>query len=186
MAETVADENLMARYAAGDARAFDELFRRYESRAYTYFLRRTGSPERARDLYQTLFLRVHRARNAYDPRRPFPPWFFEIARRLVIDEIRRRFRAREVLRGDLDHEAGARADEHPRADLERIEEILRDLSSDERYVLLTAKVVGVGYPAIAAELGRSVVAVRKMASRAMQRLRVAAGLPSDEARPDWR
>ena len=57
------DENLMARDAAGDAEAFDELFRRYEPRAYVFFLKRTGSPQRAEDLYQELFLRIHRARD---------------------------------------------------------------------------------------------------------------------------
>ena len=50
MEEAVPDELLMARYADGDGRAFDELFRRYEPRAYSYFVKRTGSPERAEDL----------------------------------------------------------------------------------------------------------------------------------------
>ena len=66
-----ADETLMRRYADGDGAAFEALFRRYEPRAYAYFLRRTGSAERARDLFQELFLHVHRARDRYDPARPF-------------------------------------------------------------------------------------------------------------------
>jgi len=44
-------------------------------------------------------------------------------------------------------------------------------------VLLTDKVGGIGYPEHADDLGISVVAVRKMASRAMRRLRVAADHP---------
>lgn len=69
----LSDETLMAAYRDGDAVAFEELFRRYESRAYGFFLKRTASPERAQDLYQELFLRVHRARDRYDPARPFCP-----------------------------------------------------------------------------------------------------------------
>jgi len=77
------DETLMARYADGDARAFGELFRRYEPRAYASFLKRTASPERAQDLYQELFLRIHRARDRYDAERPFAPWLFQIAQSTV-------------------------------------------------------------------------------------------------------
>jgi RNA polymerase sigma factor (sigma-70 family) len=95
-ASQLPDEALMERYADGDAQAFDELFRRYEPRAYAFFLRRTGSPERARDLYQELFLRIHRARDRYDRGRPFAPWLFRIAQRLWIDDQRRAHRSYEV------------------------------------------------------------------------------------------
>ena len=74
------DEVLMRRYARGDFSAFDELFRRFEPRAFAYFLKRTRSRERAQDLYQELFLRLHRNRHGYDPDRAFAPWFFQIAR----------------------------------------------------------------------------------------------------------
>lgn len=78
----LSDEALMDRYARGDGAAFDELFARYQERAYAFFLWRVGSAEHAADLYQELFLRIHRARERYDPGRPFAPWFFQIARRL--------------------------------------------------------------------------------------------------------
>ncbi len=94
--EEVHDETLMERYVEGDAVAFDELFRRYERRAFAFFARRTRSADRAEDLYQELFLRIHRARHAYDPRRPFAPWLFQIAHHLLIDDKRRAFRNHEV------------------------------------------------------------------------------------------
>jgi len=48
---------------------------------------------------------------------------------------------------------------------------LEQLSEVERYVLISAKVEGRSYLDLACELGRSVVAIKKLASRAMQRLR---------------
>ncbi len=176
MEEAVPDEMLMARYADGDARAFEELFRRYEPRAYAYFVKRTGSPERAEDLYQVLFLRIHRARDVYDPARPFAPWFFQIARRLLVDDSRRGFRTHEVPIHDRDPQVEVLGSEDRLADRERVDLLLQNLSPEERYVLVAAKVGGVGYPALADDLGKSVVAVRKTASRAMQRLRAAADL----------
>ncbi len=167
------DESLMAGYAAGDAGAFDELFRRYEPRAYVFFLKRTGSPQRAEDLYQELFLRIHRARDRYDPTRPFTPWFFQIANRLLVDDHRRAFRCREVSVEDRELRAEGPGSEQQVADREEIHQLLREFSPEERYVVLSAKVEGIGYPELAEHLGKSVDAVKKMASRAIQRLRSA-------------
>jgi RNA polymerase sigma-70 factor, ECF subfamily len=171
--ETIpSDELLMARYAQGDGKAFEELFARYEGRAYRFFLSRTCSEQQARDLYQDLFVRIHRARGRYDPARPFAPWFFQIARRLWIDEMRRASLrssevalAEELVAADVGRtERRLMAEEGARAALERLSEV-------ERYVLVSAKVEGRSYLELARELDRSVVAVKKLASRAMQRLR---------------
>ena len=166
------DECLMARYADGDVEGFDELFRRYEARVHAFFLRRTGSAERARDLYQELFLRIHRARDVYDPRRPFGPWLFQIAHHLLVDDRRRAYRAHEV---PLDHEVRARqpGDDDRMAAREQLDRALVALSAEERFVLVSSKVDGIGYPELAAHLGKSADAVKKKASRATQRIRAA-------------
>ncbi len=170
-AEEVADEKLMARYVDGDVGAFDTLFRRFEPRAFSYFFKRTRSSERAQDLYQELFLRIHRARDSYDPARAFTPWFFQIAHRLWVDDQRRAYRSHEVPIGEHDPIAPtAGAD---LADRQELTQILDSLSPDERYVLVAAKVEGVAYPQLAAELGKSVDAVKQLASRAMRRVRSA-------------
>ena len=171
MSTELPDKTLMARYADGDADAFDELFRRYEPKAYAFFLTRTGSRERAQDLYQELFLRIHRARDDYDAARPFTPWFFQIAQRLLVDDQRRAHRAREVSIEDRDPRAECPGSEERVGVREVLGQVLAALSREERYVLVAARVEGVGYPELAAQLGKSVDAVKKMASRAILRLR---------------
>jgi RNA polymerase sigma-70 factor (ECF subfamily) len=173
----VPDETLMARYADGDEEAFGTLFERYEPRAYVFFLKRTWSPERAQDLYQELFLRVHRARDRYDPQQPFTPWFFKIANRLLVDDYRRAFRSHEVPLEDREPRTSAPGSEEVVADREYAALVLGALSPEERHVVLSAKVQGIGYPELAEHLGKSVEAVKKMASRAIQRLR--SGAPPD-------
>jgi RNA polymerase sigma-70 factor (ECF subfamily) len=164
------DEILMAHYTAGDAGAFDALFARYESRAYAYFRKRAGSRERAQDLYQELFLRVHRSRDSYDPERPFTPWFFQIAHRIWIDDIRRAHRAHEVALDE--HELhGAIGVAECVSDREDLARALDALSSEERFVLISAKLEGRPYGELAKALGKSADAVKKLASRALQRLR---------------
>lgn len=171
--QEVPDEALMARYADGDAEAFDELFRRYEPRAYAFFLRRTGCAERAQDLYQELFLRIHRARDRYDAARPFAPWLFRIAHRLLVDDQRRAYRSRELPLEAGEPYAGGTSGEQAFGESEALGRALELLSGEERHVLVSAKLEGVAYPELAAQLGKSAAAVRKMASRALQRLRAA-------------
>jgi RNA polymerase sigma-70 factor, ECF subfamily len=178
---SVTDESLMARYGCGDAKAFDALFARYESRAYAYFRRRTGSRERARDLYQELFLRVHRARAAYDPERAFAPWFFAIARRLWLDDQGRAHRLHEIPITDREP-AAATCDVASRAaEREVLARALGALSAEERFVVLSAKLEGRPYAEVAAALGKSADAVKKLASRALQRLRATAQAESAPA-----
>ena len=177
------DEILMARYAAGDLEAFDELYQRYERRAYFYFLKQTDSPQCAEDLFQELFLRIHRARNCYDPERAFAPWFFQIANHLLIDDRRRAFRRYELPIDGHDPPVEQLGSEAQVADREQVDQLLRTLSPQERYVVLEAKVKGIGYSALATRLGKSEDAVKKMASRAIQQLRSAAPPETDLGAP---
>jgi RNA polymerase sigma-70 factor (ECF subfamily) len=161
----------MGRYASGDEQAFEELFRRYESRAYAFFTTRTRSPERARDLYQELFLRIHRGRNSYDATRPFKPWFFQIARRVLFDERERTHWLQDCALEEDEARAELPGSDERLADRERLEGVMADLSPLEVHLIVASKLNGVGYRELAHELDKSVDAVKKIASRAMQRIR---------------
>ena len=175
------DETLMGRYADGDTGAFEALFERYEPRAYAYFLSRTGSVDRAQDLYQDLFLRIHRARHDYDRQRPFAPWLFQIAHRLLVDDVRRAYRHREVSLEPRDRHIRTSGGDNALVERDELRRVLAGLTAEERYVLVSAKVYGLGYRELAVQLGKSADAVKKLASRAMQRLR---GVPGTSfARP---
>ena len=169
------DGRLMERYTDGDADAFTELFGRYERRAYRFFVARTRSEERAWDLYQDLFLRLHRFRQTYRAGEPFAPWFFQIARRVLLDDLRRDRSSREV---SLESEI-ARSSENDAerrvADVEQAEQLLSLLSPEQGLVLLAGKVEGLGCAEIAQRLGKSVAAVKQVASRGLRKLRTAEG-----------
>jgi RNA polymerase sigma-70 factor, ECF subfamily len=93
-------EELMARYTDGDPRAFDEVFRRVSPRLFRYLVRLTRQPDRAEDLVQVTFAKVHRARSAYLRGAPVLPWVFAIGRRAFLDDVRRRKSRHE----DLSHD----------------------------------------------------------------------------------
>ena len=168
------DERLMERYADGDANAFAELFERYERRAYRFFVARTRSEERAWDLYQDLFLRLHRFRGTYRPGGPFAPWFFQIARRVLLDDLRRDRSSLEVTLGSEIAPSATDAEQRV-ADVEQVELLLSRLSREQGIVLLAQKVEGLGCAEIAERLGKSVAAVKQVASRALRKLRTVEG-----------
>jgi RNA polymerase sigma-70 factor (ECF subfamily) len=149
-----------------------QLFRRYEGRAFAYFLRRTKSGERARDLYQELFLRLHRSRHRFDPSLPFEPWFYKLARRVYLDDARRTFGLRE-LQGNAREEASQEVDaEHRVIAAGEVRRLLRALSPEQRRVLVASKLEGLGYREIAGGLGKSVAAVKQEGARALRKLRL--------------
>ena len=78
--------------AAGDLAHFDALVGRHRGRLFGFLWNQTGDAQRAEDLLQETFLRaVNAARSGLGPRNPdATAWLFTIARRLAIDERRRR------------------------------------------------------------------------------------------------
>ena len=172
MAEATSDEILMAAYQAGSQPAFDVLYQRHASNVYGFLVRRLGDAALAADLYQEAFLRVHRARRSYDPKRPFRTWLFSIVHNLLNDALRKQQRAprleAEVETVD-EHspERVAAARESGRA----LRRGLSALPPDEATVLVLARLEGLSYDEIAAVVGRSPAAVKQLAYRALKRLR---------------
>jgi RNA polymerase sigma-70 factor (ECF subfamily) len=88
--------DLMKSANAGDNAAYDRLLRAVAPvlRATTRRgLARTGQPvDQAEDIVQDILFAVHLKRHTWDPKAPFAPWLFAIARNKLIDALRRRGR----------------------------------------------------------------------------------------------
>jgi RNA polymerase sigma-70 factor (ECF subfamily) len=89
MEEPVADEELMLRYAHGDATAFDELYARHRGGAFRYLLRHLGSRAQAEELFQDLWMNLIGARERYRVEAKFTTWLYTMAHNRVIDFYRR-------------------------------------------------------------------------------------------------
>lgn len=97
----LADEELFTRYTQGDQAGFDVLVQRYEPRIQGFLRKRLNDEERVADLTQDTFLRIHRARESYDPSRKFSTWIHTIANNLLKNEFRNRSRRRETAFSEL-------------------------------------------------------------------------------------
>lgn len=119
--DRVDDADLLRAHTAGDPHAFARLYDRYD-RACFRFVRRmlgAGHAGAAEDVHQEVWIAVSRSAHDFDPRKAgFATWLFTIARRKVLDYLRRQKVV--PLRDDFDDAAMIVADPGP-TPLDRIE-----------------------------------------------------------------
>jgi RNA polymerase sigma-70 factor (ECF subfamily) len=169
----------MERYACGDDSAFALVYDAVAPRLYGYLLRQTRDRARAEDLLQQTMLHIHRARARFLPGAEVTPWAFAIARRLVVDGVRRE--RREVLAEDGEPDPGASLD--PSADdlvhaheiANRMQRALAGLPASQRAAFELIKQEGLSVAEAAQVLGTTVSAVKLRAHRAYEALRGALG-----------
>ncbi|NMA43968.1 MAG: RNA polymerase sigma factor [Oligosphaeraceae bacterium] len=84
------DRQLMKLMTAGDTKAFEAIFHRYETRIVAFACKYMNSPDLAKDVCQEVFLKLIAKPPsvlAYDK---LGPWLFKVTRNLAIDKQRRR------------------------------------------------------------------------------------------------
>jgi RNA polymerase sigma factor (sigma-70 family) len=84
------DESLMARFARGEAAAFEALYRRHEMRVWRYLNRHVGNRECANELMQEVWFGVAREAPRYQPTARFTTWLFTLAHNRMVDWFRAR------------------------------------------------------------------------------------------------
>jgi len=89
-------EQAMDRFAAGDDAALGDVYDLAAPAVFGFLKGLCRDPQRAEDLTQETFLRIHRARGLFRPGSPVLPWAYTIARRLFLDDVRAR-RAEKVV-----------------------------------------------------------------------------------------
>ena len=90
------DVELVGAVRAGDDRAFEQLFLRYQSRIAAYVRGMVRDYERAEDITQEVFIAALRRMRATDAPIAFKPWLYEIAKNACIDAYRRGRHTNEV------------------------------------------------------------------------------------------
>lgn len=86
----VDDSRLAVKAARGDGRAFEKIVKRYERTIYNVAYRMVRDEEDAADITQTVFIKVHRKLESYDPDRKFFSWLYRIAVNECLNYIKKR------------------------------------------------------------------------------------------------
>ncbi|MCP3977864.1 MAG: RNA polymerase sigma factor [bacterium] len=165
------ERDLLLRFREGDREAFAELVAAYRAPVWSYLVRCNIPAADREDLFQDIFIRVHRAAGQYEPSRPLHPWLFTIVANVV-----RTFHRKRKLRGILFADAAdvERADRAPsgersasaRQTVDWLEHEIRDLPPAQREVLLLAGVQNVPQKDVAGALGLPLNTVKTHLRRA--------------------
>ncbi|MDO3378863.1 RNA polymerase sigma factor [Geoalkalibacter halelectricus] len=166
-----ADEQLMAAYAEGDMQAFELLYHRHRERILGYLFNRLRDRDEAEEVFQTVFAKLHAARDRYREDIPFLPWIFTIARNALIDHLRKNQSVSRHL--TFTDDAGVDVAD-PRTQRLPIGDALAELSSlspGQRQVLELRFDQDLSFEDIALQLQTSSGNARQLVSRAVRRLR---------------
>jgi RNA polymerase sigma-70 factor (ECF subfamily) len=99
-ATTATDERaLLLQHLGGEPGAFAELVSRYRAPVYSYLVRCGVAEQDRDDLFQEIFIRIHRAAVQYQPERPLHPWLFTIVANAVRNHVREK-KVRNLVFGD--------------------------------------------------------------------------------------
>lgn len=171
------DSDLFQRAGAGDGEALARVVALYQDRLLARIRVMMGPDARgcveSGDVLQDVFSEAIRGLRAGDLRdeRAFLRWVTAIARNHIVDEVRRRReQSLEVLSGELAlvaDEASVPAHLSALEVVERVVEAMEELEPGRQRVVELRALEGWSWAQIAAELGRSEEAVRKLYHRAL-------------------
>ncbi len=163
-------ERLMTRYQQADSAAAAALVDLLSPQLCRFFGSQMGSRTEAEDMLQDVWLRIHRMRHTYRPGEPVLPWVYAIARRVRVDNYRKRHRiARRERSVDALPEPSAPKD--MTSHLPPFEEMMAALPASQREVLTMLKVNCLSVEEVARATSSTAGAVKQKAHRAYRRLR---------------
>lgn len=172
--DTTGEADLARAAAAGDRRAFAELYERHLDAVYRYCFFRLRSPTEAEDVTADVFHRALAAMPRYEPRRPFLAFLYTIARNIIVDRARRS-RPEAAFEDALDHptdEAGPEARSIAAVEATQVREAIRQLSPLQQEVVILRFIDGRDTKEIARMLGRRESTIRGIQMRALAALRL--------------
>jgi RNA polymerase sigma-70 factor (ECF subfamily) len=174
--QTACANAAMRRYANGDDAAFAELYRLLAPRLYRLCRRLCAAD--AGELFQEVFLKIHRARATFVDSGSVFAWSAAIARKTHVDLVRYRARRPETAlpssQLELRPTHGALSPEAPLLQRELECEVERELgllSDNLRVAYELVKVRGKSYADASAELGAPVDAIKQRVHRALEGIR---------------
>lgn len=171
----VDDSALVRRSAAGDTRAFEQLYRSHVGRVHGAILRLVGMDRaRAEELTQEAFVRAWQKLSSFRHESAFSTWLYRLGVNTALMELRGRREAESVDDATLEYAAGGEVPfcAGERGDLERA---VSALPPRARAVLVLHDVEGWKHEEIGAELGMATGSSKAQLHRARGLLRRALG-----------
>lgn len=165
---TETDEEIMAWYQEGSEEAFRVLYSRHSGKVFGYLRSRTASAQDAIDLFQEVFMKIHKSKHLYNRSFPLLPWIFSVTHSVLIDGKRRNERKNEIFDYDFEQIPVV---EKEALQLASVTPLLDRLPENQSLAIQMRYLDESTFEEIADSLKTSRLNVRKLVSRGIQNLK---------------
>ena len=94
LGESKSDVQLIKETADGNAAAFEELYKRYVNKVYSYLITRCKNQDDVKDILQETFISVWKSCSLYKGQSKLITWIIGIARNKLYDNLRKAYKQR--------------------------------------------------------------------------------------------
>ncbi len=134
------DQKLVDAIRSGDNSAFEELYRTYVRRIYSFSLRKLGDPSEAEDVAQDVFAAVFKCLDRFEGKSELVVWIYGITRNILNNRLRRRGGIRLLSLEEIPPEAapcelGPEPRVAARETLECVQQAIEGLPREQRRIL---------------------------------------------------
>ncbi len=162
------DEELMAKYQEGSEEAFHMLYKRHSGKIFGYLKSRVRSEQLSQDLFQEVFLKLHKSKGLYNKSLPVLPWIFSVTHSVMIDGLRQRNKKHEVQDFDFDRLPQNELEEQNISD---VVPFIKRLPNQQQIALQMRYVDDKTFEDIARKLKTSPLNARQILSRSVRQLK---------------
>lgn len=165
------DEQLMKLYQNGDEDAFKALYGRHSSKIYGFIKKRIGNKEKVAEIFQDVFVKIHKSKSLYKESFLVLPWLFTVTKSVMLDELRKEKNLEVLDAGAIERAVGQNIAE-PSTDTVAM---LNQLPDIQKQAVEMRYVNDQTFEQIAETLNIKPTNVRKIVSRGIKRLRELVG-----------
>jgi RNA polymerase sigma-70 factor (ECF subfamily) len=172
-------EALVKASLSGDRKAFGKLYDLFSKKIYRFHYYRCYHRETAEDLTSQTFLKALERLSTFRPERgPFSAWIYGIARNCLMDHFRQKTNSVELEDiWEMPSSVNLELDAENKDNWKKIQPFLKQLSSDERNIVLLRIWDELSYREIAQIVNKTEGSCKMAFSRALSFLREALPLP---------
>lgn len=197
MKNRLEDIELIAKFRAGDSKAFEELLARYEEKAFRLAMRMTRDSEDAEEALQDAFTTVFRKIDGFKGESSFSSWFYRVTVNACLMKIRKRRQNRCIFFDDIEPHVNItsllQASDSVSSDHSMfiaqlrlaLQEAIQELPEEYRSVFILRDIDGLSSKEVAQLLQLSVSAVKSRLHRSRLALRRTLAQVYREAAPGY-
>jgi len=167
------ESKIIKKCQSGGTSEFGALYDKYIKKIYDFVYYKTMHKQTAEDLVSDVFMKALEKIDLFDEKKgTFNSWIYRIARNTVIDYYRTKkseLNIEDVW--DLSSNENIDLDTDARMKIEKIQEHLSKLKSEQRDIIVMRLWQGMSHAEIAQVLGKSESSIKMMYSRVMSQMR---------------